>query len=71
MAGLTIANPATLGILPFMSPKLTGKTAQYFGKGSHAVNPALQTLRINEASGNRINSGLLGQQQEDRNKGLL
>jgi|LULM01.1.fsa_nt_gb hypothetical protein len=71
MAGLTIANPVTAAILPFMSPRLTGKAAQYFGKGSHAVKPALQTLRINEASGNRINSGLLGQQQEDRNKGLL
>ena len=71
MAGLTIANPATAAILPFMSPKFTGNVAQLFGKGSHAVKPALQTLRINEASGNRINSGLLGQQQEDRNKGLL
>jgi hypothetical protein len=71
MAGLTIANPATLGILPFMSPKLTGKAAQLFGKGSHAVKPALQTLRLNEASGNRVNSGLLGQQQEELNKGLL
>ena len=71
MAGLTLANPITAAILPFMSPYLTGKAAQYFGKGSHAVKPALQTLRINEASGNRINSGLLGQQQEERNKGLL
>ena len=56
-------NLAALGILPFMSPRLTGEAARLFGKYGQTVKPAVQSSRA---------IGLLEPTlEEERRKGIL
>jgi|TARA_Y100000310_G_C20653664_1_gene800833 hypothetical protein len=59
--GLGSGNLATLGVLPFMSPRLTGEAARLFGKASNVVTPSLQASRA---------AGLLDRPIQE-NRGLL
>ena len=56
-------NLAALGILPFMSPRLTGEAARLFGKSGQTVKPAVRSSRA---------IGLLEPTlEEERRKGIL